>query len=170
MYGPWVTKFSAVPTPTVAGDEIELMSRTTLMEPQLRVRAVSPDLALHPRILGSRGPDGTLVKGHHRLPLVYVGTGRPEDYQGRDVRGKIALIRENADYAATAQVANAAAAKAAVAVIVTKDGGWFNQVMPYPAPIPMVNLPLADGNQLVKRLERGKVTLDLRGVPVSPYR
>lgn len=170
MYGPWVTKFSAVPTPTTADGEIELVSRTTLMEPQLRAKAVAPDLVLHPRVLGDSGPGGTLVNGHHRLPLVYVGTGRPQDFEGRDVRGKIALIRESADYEPTAQIANAAAAKAAVAIIVTKDGGYFYRVVPDPAPIPMVNLPLAEGNQLVKRLERGKVTLDLRGVPTSPYR
>ncbi len=169
MYGPYVTKFSAVPTPKTADSEIELVSRTSLVEPPLRMRAVKPDLVLHPRVLGGTGPDGALVNGHHKLPLVYAGTGRPQDFEGRDVRGKIALIRESADYEPTAQIANAAAAKAAVAIIVTKDGGYFYRVVPYPAPIPMINLPLAEGNQLVKRLERGKVTLDLRGVPVSPY-
>ncbi len=170
LYGPWVAKFSAVPTPTTADGEIELVSRTALMEPQLRMRAVKPDLLLHPRVLGDNRPNGTLVNGRHRLPLVYVGMGRPEDFEGRDMRGKIALIRESADYEPAAQVANAAAAKAAVAIIVTKDAGYFYRVMPDPAPIPMVNLSLAEGNQLVKRLERGKVTLDLRGVPTSPFR
>jgi subtilisin family serine protease len=170
IYGYYTTRLSAVPTGAIAEGTFELLPRYVMEAPSLRMKAVNPEFALHPRYLGSWGPEGNLIDGRHRLPLVYVGAGRPENYEGRDVRGKIVLARETEGVTPADQVQHAAAAKAATVILVGKDDGWFGPLMPARPAVPTITIPLAEANELVRRLGQGKVTVALDGIRVSPYR
>ena len=50
-------------------------------------------VALHPLYLTLSSDATARIDGGKKLGAVYVGAGRPDDYAGRNVRGKGALVR-----------------------------------------------------------------------------
>src|SRR5690606_32606452 len=62
------------------------------------------------------------LEGTRRLSLVDVGAGDPDDYEGKDVDGKVVLI-DSPDDDYEGRTATAAAAGAALAIIVVPPGG-----------------------------------------------
>ncbi len=166
--GAW-DRLSVVPSEAATSGEFEYVARQDLEAAPFTARITSPDVALHPIILTSYNDRSNWLDGHRKLPAVYVGAGGPDDYAGRDVRGKVVLVRNSADVKIEDQVAAAAAAKAAVVMVLASAPGVFE---PYvtKASLPTVGLSQAEGDDLVRRLSRGAVTLDLTGVRYSPYR
>jgi subtilisin family serine protease len=166
--GAW-DKLSVVPSEAPTSGQFEYVTRQDLEAAPLTARIAGPDVALHPIVLTSYEDRSNWLDGHRKLPAVYVGAGRPDDYAGRDVRGKVVLVRNTADVKIEDQVAAAAAAKAAVVMVLASAPGVFE---PYvtKAALPTVGLSQAEGDDLVRRLGQGAVTLDLTGVRYSPYR
>jgi subtilisin family serine protease len=166
--GAW-NKLSVVPSEAPTSGQFEYLARQDLEAPPLTARITSPDVALHPIVLTSYNDRSNWLDGHRRLPAVYVGAGRPDDYAGRDVRGKVVLVRNTVDVKIEDQVAAAAAAKAATVMVLASAPGVFE---PYvtKAALPTVGLSQTEGDDLVRRLSQGPVTLDLTGTRYSPYR
>jgi PA domain len=111
------------------------------------------------------------VDGNHTLPLVYVGSGRPEDFAGRDVRGKIALIQRTTGMTFNSQINNAENAGAAVAVIYNNRPGLL---LGYGGdagtiPIPAFSIDQDPGQMLVDLLQQGQVRVAYSGTSMSPY-
>ncbi len=162
------TRYVAVtPTARATDGSYEFGSRWGLVAPMLttsvRGAGWSPELFYLGR---SPALDGT-----RRLPVVNVGAGAPADYTGRDVRGKIALVH-GTTLTETAIVNNAADAGVAFVILVpSQTQTAYTQWLPHGDRIRAMGAKIrqADGARLLSLLERGPVTLDLKGTPVSPY-
>ncbi|HEY6104070.1 MAG TPA: M20/M25/M40 family metallo-hydrolase [bacterium] len=93
--------------------------------------------------------------------VVAAGLGRPEDFTGRAVEGKIALI-ERGEIFFSAKVANAAAAGAAAVVLFNNQPGPPTVgTLQGPARIPAVIVSQEEGRALLRLLEGGAVRLRL---------
>lgn len=77
--------------------------------------------------------------GEVEAPLVDAGVGRPSDFQGLDVAGKVALIRRGS-LTFGEKVANAAAAGAAAVIVYNHEPGLLQGTLGAPASIPAVSL------------------------------
>jgi PA domain len=163
-----VQKLFAVPSEAPKDGTLEFMNGIELEKPALTMRVAGPGLALHPAYLTPDG--GKRLDGRRTLPVVYVGAGRPDDFAGRDVRGKVVLVRSTPGLAIEDQVAAAAAAKAAIVAVFGSEPGVFLPYVKPEVPLPTVGLSQAEGAELLRRLARGQVKLALEGTVVSPYR
>jgi aminopeptidase YwaD len=101
--------------------------------------------------------------------VVDAGLGRPEDFTGTAVSGKIALIgrgelrfREKAE--------NAAAAGAVAAVIYNSQPGELSGTLVHPARIPVVSLTGEEGQRLLGLVRAGSVAVRLDVQTVSEER
>lgn len=89
--------------------------------------------------------------------LVPVGLGRPGDFEGRAVQGRIALV-ERGEIFFSAKVANAAAAGAmAVVIYNNQPGAPAVGTLGGPSRIPAVAISREDGEALLRRLGAGPV-------------
>ncbi len=168
--GTATSRLFVVPSEPATRGQFEYMSRTDLEAPALTMRIAGPDVALHPRYLTPDTDVSSRLDGHRRLPAVFVGAGRPDDFVGRDVRGKVALVRSTPGLSIEDQVAAAATAKAAMVAVLAAGPGVFRPYVNPAVRLPTVGLSQAEGGELLRRLGQGKVTLDLEGVAYSPYR
>jgi hypothetical protein len=157
----------ASPPPTRGTMEFDLYS--DLDKPRISMKIAGPGVALHPLYLTLSTDATARFDGTKKLGVVFAGAGRPEDYDGRNVRGKIALVRSTPGLAIEDQVAAAAAAKAAVVAVIGSVPGVFQPYVAPTVPLPTLGLSQAEGNDLVRRLGQGTVSLDLEGTAYSPY-
>jgi hypothetical protein len=163
-------KLSVLPSEPVTDGDLEFAPRLELEAPQLTMRIAKGGVALHPRHLVPATEPGHWPEGDRTLPAVFAGAGQPDDFAGRDVRGKVALVRSTPELAVEDQVAAAAAAKAAMVVVLAGETGVFQPYVNPAVALPVVGLPKAEGADLLRRLARGPVSLALTGTPSSPYR
>ena len=160
-------KLFVQPSEPATTGTFEYLARTDLEAPPITMAIAGPGLILHPRYLTPEA--GKRLDGRRKLPAVYVGAGRADDYVGRDVRGKIAVVRSTAELAIEAQAAAAAAAKAALIVVLAAGPGVFKPYVPPTAALPTVGLDQTEGAELLRRMGQGAVSLDLVGTQWSPY-
>ena len=92
--------------------------------------------------------------------VVDVGLGRPEDFAGVAVSGKIALI-ERGQLTFRQKAENAAGAGAAAAIIYNTQPGELTGTLAGPSRIPVVGLPRDEGRMLLGRVRAGAVTAHL---------
>jgi subtilisin family serine protease len=165
------TRYIAVtPTEKVTTGEFEFYSRWSLSA-QMITASVSGVRGFTPEFMyWGASP---VFKGTRRLQVVDVGQGRPTDYKGRDVRGKIALINgqpDSSDY----ELISATAAKAGAAMAAIKPAPLeqaYTIWSPSRPRLPVMTTVLrhAEADRLLGLAKRGRVTVELRGQPVSPY-
>lgn len=86
------------------------------------------------------------------------GTGAPEDFEGKDVTGKIAVISRGA-IAFTEKVRNAADAGACAAIIYNNEAGSFGMVV-NDRKIPAISVTQQVGQVLIDAAENGVGTLE----------
>ncbi|MFH8388621.1 S8 family serine peptidase [Streptomyces sp. NPDC018036] len=105
--------------------------------------------------------------GDRRLRAVYAGTGTAAEYAGLDVKGKVALVTR-ADALAGAQRAQAAADAGAALLLVVDDrpGKLIESVG---GSVPVFSVTARNGAPLIADARRGRLRLDVEGVPNSPY-
>ncbi|HEY6417284.1 MAG TPA: S8 family serine peptidase [Acidimicrobiales bacterium] len=153
------------PTEQVTVGYYEFWSKWSLRAPLLELSVDQPEqIPLEPAY-ASGSP---LVDGRNRLPLVYVGLGRAQDYEGRDVRGKIVLIQRG-EVTFAEKIAQANAHDAAMALIYNNVPGLLLVGLVQPSNIPVLTLSRSQGQLLTGLLQDGRVVLSMRGIPVSPY-
>ncbi|HVD16811.1 MAG TPA: S8 family serine peptidase, partial [Actinomycetota bacterium] len=103
------------------------------------------------------------LDGRREVALVDAGLGRKEDYGGKDVAGKLALVKRS-DLDLGAVVRNAADAGAAlVAVANDQPGPFLDSVREVPSPIPSYLLTGREGRALLALLARRPVTVRVTG-------
>lgn len=157
----------AVPTAPVADGEFEVYSRWTLVAPPIQMSVTKPQkMPLDPLFMINSAP----VDGTFRQPLVYVGQGAPEDYAGRDMHGKIALIQRGTN-TPSSQIQNAQNAGAAAAVIFNNAPGllYTQAGDPGTVRIPALTINQEAGQSLVNLLQKQPVTIQYSGTSQSPY-
>jgi len=159
----WVT-----PTERAKGGEFEFTSRWQLGEPLLSARTTDAHpLQLWPRYERT----SPAVVGTRPLQVVAAGAGKPADYEGIDVAGKIALVKPAAK---GGQDVNAAVeAGAAMLLIVPKEGTqWWTKYTGRGTrlPLPVLVLSPRERDQLAERMQGDRpVTLVLTGTEDSRY-
>ncbi|NBE81266.1 PA domain-containing protein [Micromonospora rubida] len=129
---------------------------------------------MHRAFAGAEPPgDGGSARfdGTKRLQVVSAGTGTSQEYAGLAVRGKTALVMRSAAISPDQQLANAVAAGAS-AVIVYNNAAerWGVDLWTRtPTAIPAMTLSGEQGGRLLDLLRRDRVTVEFKGVAVSPY-
>ncbi len=161
------TRLYVTPTRQVTDGAFEFSSRWQLIAPPLTAKVVGAGLALEPWYMNS----SPALDGTRTLPLAYLGAGLPDDYRGRDVRGKIVLIDAETGVA-NARVRTAADAGAAMVLAAQPAGApTWTAWTPVGDRLPAMGALLTheDGERLVELLQSGSVKLRLDGTPASPY-
>jgi aminopeptidase YwaD len=93
--------------------------------------------------------------GQVEAPLVSAGLGRPQDLNGLDLQGKIALVKRG-ELRFSDKVANVAAAGAVGVLVYNDSSGGVQGSLTGPGPIPAVTLSDTDGRHLLDRLAVGQ--------------
>ncbi len=136
----------------------------SLVSPRARAVVNSPRRLSLPVTL----MDGSArVDGARSLTVVAAGNGRPEDYAGLDVTGKLVLLRETDDLTYTQQ-ARAAAERGAAAVLLAsaQPGSFYGEAS---AGIPVLAVTRDTGDEVLRQLHRGPVRVTLSGTPSAEY-
>ena len=160
-----IDRVFAAPTEQVTVGEYEFYSKWNLRAPQLELSVTSPETIPldHAYAFGS-----PLVDGNVQLPVVYVGLGRNEDYEGRDVRGKIVLIQRGT-FTFAEKIRNANAHDAGMIVIFNNVPGLLLVGLVEPSNAPVLTLSKNQGELVRGLLEEGPVRMRARGIPESPF-
>jgi len=164
---PTVRQLFAIPSETATSGEFEYTTRAWLEAPLLRARIGGTRLDI-----SYQGAPGTAIPhldGHRQLTVVDVGAGRPEDYAGRNVRNRIALIAQTPGLTSREQIATAAANGAVASLIHGREPGVFRDNSVREAPIPPLQLDYDGARTLLAALKRGHDRLDVRATATSPY-
>lgn len=127
----------------------DLGSEITLIQPEIKV------LESKTFMFSPSTPEGG-IQGE----LVYAGLGYPEDFEGKDFNGKIALIKRGA-FTFYQKVQNAANAGAIGAIIFNNVDGIINGTLVTPTDIPAAAITKADGEYLVDLIDNGTVTVKM---------
>lgn len=158
----------ATPTTPVTEGTFEFLVRQARFAPLTEAAVTAPvSRSLNPYLM-SGSPS---IDGSHRKRLQSAGEGRPADYAGLDVRGKVVLVRRSSAISFRNQ-ADAAAAAGAWALMIANNQPGLLLGYAGPAgevPLPVVGIEQAEGQALTELLARGPVTVKLSGTPVSPY-
>jgi aminopeptidase YwaD len=104
------------------------------------------------------------VNGEVTNELVYVGLGASSDFEGKDVKGKIALIQRGS-YSFADKILNAAAAGASAVIIYNNTDGVINGTLGEPNDnyVPSLAITKDQGVALKERLDKGEtVTATLK--------
>ncbi|MGC4791791.1 S8 family serine peptidase [Micromonospora sp. DT178] len=164
------TAHYSIPTEQ-SNDNLEAYTGLTLTAPDLAARIVGRNAtSLDAAYFGGNG-GSVRFDGTRRLEVVSAGTGTPEEYAGLAVEGRTALVKRSAAVSPQQQLANAVAAGASAVIIynnVPERWGvdfWTRT----PTAIPAMTLSGAQGVHLLDLLRRDRVTVEFKGVAVSPY-
>ncbi|MFI5488660.1 hypothetical protein [Micromonospora echinaurantiaca] len=190
------SSFWAIPSPPVTVGTFHLGTNWVLGKPMVTMAVTTPGrVALKPMLptYWYRGPGFEVVRfsGRQTHQLVDGGLGRTADYDRISAKGKIVLLRIDADKPAggqcnvgPAQLMRARTAGAvAVLVEATSTGGpWPTMTCPLPVPpdwwfhpqevadIPYAAISAGEAENLRGLLRRGPVKIDIAGYDaVSPY-
>jgi subtilisin family serine protease len=102
------------------------------------------------------------LDGQRQVALVDAGLGREQDYAGKDVAGKLALVKRS-DLDLDAVVRNAADAGAALVAVANDQPGPFVDGFRKVSPIPSYLLSGREGRALLALLARRPVTVRVTG-------
>ncbi|MER5427073.1 S8 family peptidase [Streptosporangium roseum] len=162
------------PTRRVTKGVFSVATRWRLDAPAITMRALG--ITLNPEYydpvwFSDLSPEFPRLDGPALLQLADAGQGRPEDLKGRDLRGKLALIRRTDGIPVAKQSNDAAAAGARMVAIYndrpgvdTAPGGSGVKLS-----VPTVRLSQEEGRKLLSRLRHLPVPVLAEGVVASPY-
>ncbi|WP_214410042.1 S8 family peptidase [Sphaerisporangium fuscum] len=162
------------PTRRVTKGTFAVSSRWLLDAPAVTMNALGTELNpeyYDPKWFSDYSTDFPRLDGVKLLLAADAGLGRPEDLKGRNLRGRLALIRRSDDIPVATQSGNAAAAGAAMVAIYNDRRG----VDPSPGgpaaklTVPTVRLSGEEGEKLLGMVRRVPVPVLTTGTVASPY-
>ncbi|WP_407659324.1 S8 family serine peptidase [Jiangella rhizosphaerae] len=154
----------ASPTDPVTVGDFEYYTQYSLVAPLIQVRTLTPE---ERPVEASYVSNSALLDGSFELPMVYAGLGRPSDFAGVDVEGKIALIQRG-EITFLEKMHNAAAAGAKLVMIFNNVAGPL-PIAGDPSTVPTMSMTREEGQALLALLDQGPVTAAVEAIPVSPY-
>ncbi|MFE9648422.1 S8 family serine peptidase [Streptomyces sp. NPDC006365] len=168
--GFWTDHVYVAPTEKVTEGMFEFSAKFRLYEKELTAKVTSPEqYALPLDYTQTYTGFPTKISGKHTVRAVDAGSGSAADFEGLDVKGKVAVVRVAAGKTADEALANATAAGAGY-VIAYHDapGYWIASVNS--TTIPLMIATGENGAKLGALLKSGKkVKLKLDSTPASPY-
>jgi len=136
-----------------------------------RASTVNVDFGSGPEVLKSTSFQGSAVTTVDGLNLVYAGLGKPEDFDGLDLRGKVALIsRGEIRFSEKAQ--NAIRAGAEAIMIFNNEPGLIQGALTEDGSelaIPVVMVEQVPGNKMKELLAQGNELSTSMGVVPADY-
>jgi hypothetical protein len=158
------------PTEKVTQGMFEFSSKFRLYAKELTASVTGPEKYALP--LDYAQTDNGLpvkVSGDHTVRAVDAGAGTAADFQGLDVKGKVAVVRVGAGGTPDEALANATAAGAGYVLAYHETPGYW-LAWAKSTTVPLMIATGEDGAKLGALLKSGKkVKLKLAGTPVSPY-
>lgn len=156
----------ALPTEPVTLGSFEAWTRTRTVVAPIAMTVVDPTeqrLNLH---LMRRSP---LRDIDREVPVVWVGAGDPEDYEGLDVAGAAVLTQRGLGSFPSNKIPTAHEHGAVALIEMNNASGFHTGFAGNDAPIPGATISQEDGNLLRDLLAEGEVTAHLRQEPQSPF-
>jgi subtilisin family serine protease len=174
LASPPINRMFAAPTQQVTKGDFGFRAKPNLEAPELEM-SIAPPHAMPLDVTYASG--APKIDGSLRLPLVYAGYGRVQDFQGLDVQGKAVLMTRGPlppvgnPITFAEKVANATAAGARLAIIHNHSPGLLLIGLdPATTTIPVFSTSKIDGEQLRDLLQQvGQLTLNAKGIVQSPY-
>ncbi|GAA4014157.1 S8 family serine peptidase [Streptomyces plumbiresistens] len=166
----WTDRIYVAPTEKVTEGMFEFTSKFRLAAKELTASVSSPEkYALPLDYAQTQNGFPARFSGERKVRAVAAGSGSAADFEGLDVKGKVAVVRVPAGKTADEALANATKAGAGYVIAYRETPGyWISWVDS--ATIPLMVATGEDGAKLGALLESGKkVTLKLDGTAVSPY-
>ncbi|MFD4716191.1 S8 family serine peptidase [Streptomyces sp. NPDC058430] len=168
--GWWTDHVYVAPTEKVTQGTFEFSSKFRLYAKELTASVTSPEKYALP-LDYAQTDTGFPVKisGKRTVVAVDAGGGTTADFDGLDVKGKVAVVRVGAGETADEALANATEAGAGYVLAYHETPGyWISWVDS--ASIPLMTATGEDGAKLGALFKSGKqVRLKLTGTAVSPY-
>ncbi|CAM5555855.1 S8 family peptidase [Streptomyces canus] len=168
--GWWTDHIYVAPTEKVTEGTLEFSSKFRLYAKELTASVTGPEKYALP-LDYAQTSSGFPVKfsGARTVRAVDAGSGSAADFDGLDVKGKVAVVRVAAGGTPDEALANATAAGAGyVLAYRATPGYWIASVKS--ATVPLMTATGEDGAKLGATLKSGKkVRLKLDGTAVSPY-
>ncbi|MGW0949886.1 S8 family peptidase [Streptomyces sp. NPDC002623] len=168
--GWWTDHVYVAPTEKVTQGEFEFSAKFRLYAKELTASVTGPEKYALP-LDYAQTYSGLPVKisGDHTVRAVDAGAGTAADFEGLDVKGKVAVVHVGAGKRADEALTNATAAGAGYVLAYQETPGyWLGSVQSMT--IPLMLATGEDGAKLGALLKSGKkVKLKLKGTPVSPY-
>ncbi|MER6959525.1 S8 family serine peptidase [Streptomyces sp. NPDC000618] len=168
--GWWTDHVYVAPTEKVTQGVFEFSSKFRLYAKELTASVTGPEKYALP-LDYAQTYSGLPVKvsGDHTVRAVDAGAGTAADFEGLDVKGKVAVVHVGAGKRADEALTNATAAGAGYVLAYQETPGyWLGSVQSMT--IPLMLATGEDGAKLGALLKSGKkVKLKLAGTPVSPY-
>ncbi len=168
--GFWTDHVYVAPTEKVTEGTFEFSAKFRLYEKELTASVTSPEkFALPLDYTQTYTGFPAKISGDHTVRAVDAGSGTAADFEGLDVKGKVAVVRVAAGKTADEALANATAAGAGYVIAYHDSPGyWIASVNS--TTIPLLIATGENGAKLGSLLKSGKkVKLKLDGTPVSPY-
>lgn len=164
---PTVDTLYALPTKEVTTGSFEYETRWRKAFPLLTITDKGHDVGF----VGQ--PGSSLYRGNKDAAAVYLNTGTPQDYAGKNVKGK-AVIVTRSDALTGTQRAQAAAAAGADMLIVVNDAPikldeWVGNDDGTNSPLAVAGVTSTLGAQLIAQARSGHLHLNLEGTPDSPF-
>ncbi|MGT2772050.1 YSIRK signal domain/LPXTG anchor domain surface protein [Streptococcus marimammalium] len=148
--------YGLVASPSTAEDAISVASynNSTIISPVFKIKELENDSSLNHGLVIYEDPNlsNDTFESGKEYDYVYVGIGREQDYEGKNLDGKIALI-ERGEITFTEKVATAALKGATGAIVFNNRLGEANLVMSLEEPayaIPSVFIQKEFGDELAK--------------------
>jgi subtilisin family serine protease len=168
--GWWTDHVYVAPTEKVTQGMFEFSPKFRLYAKELTASVTSPEKYALPLDYAQTDTGFPVrISGDRTVRAVDAGSGATADFDGLDVKGKVAVVRVGAGKTADEALANATAAGAGYVLAYHETPGyWISWVKS--ASIPLMTATGEDGAKLGALLKSGKkVQLKLTGTAVSPY-
>ncbi|QUC62644.1 S8 family serine peptidase [Streptomyces sp. A2-16] len=168
--GWWTDHVYVAPTEKVTQGMFEFSPKFRLYAKELTASVISPEKYALPLDYAQTDTGFPVrISGDRTVRAVDAGSGATADFDGLDVKGKVAVVRVGAGKTADEALANATAAGAGYVLAYHETPGyWISWVKS--ASIPLMTATGEDGAKLGALLKSGKkVQLKLTGTAVSPY-
>ncbi|ETK37064.1 S8 family peptidase [Microbispora sp. ATCC PTA-5024] len=165
---PSVDRLAVTPTKPVSEGTFEFASRWQLGSPQVSARLTGSGESL-PVLPLNRSPE---VTDAHRWPLVYAGSGTPEELARVKARGRAVVVAPPDRGYWEDRIAAAGAAGAAAVIVVGEPDfpawqAWSPIGDRYPLPAVVVANDV--GQRLVREARGGHAVIELSGPPARQY-
>ena len=157
----------ALPTKPVTQGSFEYETRWRKASPLLTITDRGKDLTF----LGQ--PGSSLYRGDKQVDAVYLNTGTPQDYAAQNVKGKVVIVTRSDAFTGSQRAQAALAAGAEMLIVVNDAPGklldWVGNDDGSNVGLTVVSVTSTVGAALVDRARGGRLRLDLKGTPDSPF-
>ncbi|WP_369029482.1 S8 family peptidase [Streptomyces adonidis] len=170
--GFWTDHVYVAPTPQVTIGSLEFSAKFRLYEKELTASVTSPEKTELSSLYYSQTYNDFPLKisGDRTVRAVDAGGGTEADFAGLDVKGKVAVVKVGAADRAQSALDNATKAGAGYLIVYRDKPGFWIEAVDRATAVPLMIATGEEGAKLTSLLKTGKkVTLKLKGTPVSPY-